>query len=68
MKRIALNKNREVNRLDLEKIEFHNKVRQTFLDLAKKYEDRYVIIDASKPLVEVNKSVEEAIARRLKEK
>ncbi len=68
LKRIALNKNREVNRLDLEKIEFHNKVRQTFLDLAKKYEDRYVIIDASKPLVEVNKSVEEAIARRLKEK
>lgn len=68
LKRIALNKNREVNRLDLEKIEFHNKVRQTFLDLAKKYEDRYVIIDASKPLAEVNKSVEEAIARRLKEK
>ena len=68
LKRIALNKNREVNRLDLEKIEFHNKVRQTFLDLAKKYKDRYVIIDASKPLVEVNKSVEEAIARRLKEK
>lgn len=68
LKRIASNKNREVNRLDLEKIEFHNKVRQTFLDLAKKYEDRYVIIDASKPLVEVNKSVEEAIARRLKEK
>ena len=68
LKRIALNKNREVNRLDLEKIEFHNKVRQTFLDLAKKYEDRYVIIDASKPLAEVNKSVEEAVARRLKEK
>lgn len=68
LKRIALNKNREVNRLDLEKIEFHNKVRQTFLDLAKKYEDRYVIIDASKPLAEVNKNVEEAIARRLKEK
>lgn len=68
LKRIALNKNREVNRLDLEKIEFHNKVRQTFLDLAKKYEDRYVIIDASKPLAEVNKNVEEAVARRLKEK
>lgn len=68
LKRIALNKNREVNRLDLEKIEFHNKVRQTFLDLAKKYEDRYVIIDASKSLDEVNKNVEEAVARRLKEK
>ena len=68
LKRIASNKNREVNRLDLEKIEFHNKVRQTFLDLAKKYEDRYVIIDASKSLDEVNKNVEEAVARRLKEK
>ena len=50
LSRIAANANREVNRLDLEKIEFHKSVRNTFLELAKRYKDRYVIIDASKKL------------------
>ena len=35
--RINANANREVNRLDLEKIDFHNKVREAFLALAKRY-------------------------------
>ena len=34
LERIAKNKNREVNRLDLEKLDFHNLVRKTFLDLS----------------------------------
>ena len=63
--RIAQNSNREVNRLDLEKIEFHNKVRDTFLELAKRYPDRYVIIDASKPREEVAKATLDAILARL---
>ncbi len=45
--RIARNQNREVNRLDLERIDFHHTVRNTFLELAKRYPDRFVIIDAS---------------------
>ena len=53
LNRIAINANREVNRLDLEKIEFHKSVRETFLKLASQYKERYVIIDASKPLEEV---------------
>ncbi len=53
LERIAKNKNREVNRLDLEKLDFHNKVRETFLELSKKYKDRYVVIDASKSFDEV---------------
>ncbi len=63
--RIASNASREVNRLDLEKLEFHNKVRDTFLDLAKKYPDRYVIIDASQSRDEVAKATLEAIMNRL---
>ena len=35
LERIAKNANREVNRLDLEKLDFHHKVRNTFLELAK---------------------------------
>ena len=63
--RIASNASREVNRLDLEKLEFHNKVRDTFLALAKKYPDRYVIIDASQSRDEVAKATLEAIMNRL---
>ena len=63
--RIASNANREVNRLDLEKIDFHKKVRQTFLDLAKRYPDRFVVIDASLSREEVAKNTLEAILKRL---
>ncbi len=51
--RIAANKNREVNRLDLEARNFHVKVRNTFLDLSKVYQDRYHIIDASQSFDQV---------------
>ena len=57
LKRIEKNKGREVNRLDLEKLEFHKKVRDNFHALAKKYSTRYVVIDASKPLNEVANEV-----------
>lgn len=63
--RISANANREVNRLDLEKIEFHNKVRESFLSLAKRFPDRYVIIDASLSRDEVAKATMEAILSRL---
>lgn len=63
--RIAANANREVNRLDLEKIEFHKSVRNTFLELAKQYKNRYVIIDASKPLDEVVENTWKEILKKL---
>ena len=63
--RINANADREVNRLDLEKIDFHNKVRESFLALAKRFPDRYVIIDASMGREEVAKATMEAILSRL---
>ena len=65
LQRIASNADREVNRLDLEKIEFHNKVRDTFLELARRYPDRYVVIDASKSREEVAKATLDAILNKL---
>lgn len=65
LKRIEKNKGREVNRLDLEKLEFHKKVRDNFHALAKKYSTRYVIIDASKPLNEVEDEVYKIIKETL---
>lgn len=65
LQRISANANREVNRLDLEKLEFHNKVRDSFLLLAKKYPERFIIIDASKDREQVAKDTLEAILSRL---
>ena len=66
LERIAKNASREVNRLDLEKIEFHRGVRATFLEIAKRYSDRFVIIDASKPLDQVVQDVYDAVMARMK--
>ncbi len=53
LKRIDKNKEREVNRLDLEKLSFYETTRNTFLDLAKKYPTRIKIVNASKSIHEV---------------
>ena len=65
LERIAKNANREVNRLDLEKLDFHHCVRNTFLKLAEKYNDRYVVIDASQPYDIVLEEVYNIIKRHL---
>ena len=63
--RISANADREVNRLDLEKLEFHNSVRESFLALAKRFPERFIIIDASQSREEVAKATMEAILSRL---
>ena len=65
LQRIAANKGREVNRLDLEKIDFHDNVRKTFLELAKRFKDRFVVLDASKSFDEVVQDAYHAIKDRL---
>lgn len=63
--RINADKNREVNRLDLEKLSFHKAVREGYLKLAKMYPERFVIIDASKSKEEVVEQTLKAIEERL---
>ncbi len=65
LQRIAKNKNREVNRLDLEKLPFHQKVYDAFIELSKKFPERYVTIDASQSLEDVIKDAYNAILERL---
>lgn len=65
LQRIAANANREINRLDLEQLSFHQKVRNTYLTLAKRFNDRYVVIDASLPLPSVIENTYQAIHQRL---
>lgn len=63
--RIAANAGREVNRLDLEKMDFHKNVRSAFQGLAKRFADRYVVIDASQSFEKVVEDAYQAIKTRL---
>ncbi|MEW8956159.1 dTMP kinase [Clostridium sp.] len=53
LRRINKNKNREVNRLDLEGLDFHRKVREGYKKVIKMHKERIIEIDASKTLEEV---------------
>ena len=61
MKRINEHKGREVNRLDLENLEFHRKVREGYQLLSRKYSNRIIEIDASQPLQKVYEIAESKI-------
>lgn len=61
LERINKNKGREVNRLDLENLEFHQKVREGYMILAERFPERIVKIDASKQLDSVYEEAEAKI-------
>lgn len=63
--RIARNQEREVNRLDLEGLELHHKVRQGYLALAEKEPERIVKIDASQSFEAVFADVLTILEKRL---
>lgn len=50
LKRIALNSNREQNRLDLETLAFHEKVYEGYHVLLKKFSDRMKLVDAEQEI------------------
>jgi dTMP kinase len=53
LKRISKNQGREVNRLDLESLGFHQKVHEGYQLLLKRFPERIIKIDASRSLEEV---------------
>lgn len=59
------NNNREVDRLDLEKINFHNLVREGYLAVAKKFPNRIKVIDGSSCMNKVYNDVKEAVLKLL---
>ncbi|WP_421382501.1 dTMP kinase [Bacillus salacetis] len=66
--RISKHKGREVNRLDLEAIDFHERVREGYFMLLDQFPDRITKIDASRPFDDVYQNafdiVEKFIAER----
>lgn len=61
LERINQHKDREVNRLDLEELEFHQKVREGYYLLMEQYPERIYKIDASYPIQHVFKEAEAKI-------
>lgn len=52
------------DRLELQDASFHERVRQTFLDLASASPDVWLVIDATQPIEAVAKELDEALAER----
>lgn len=65
---VGLQRRAETNkqdRLDMEGIEFHEKVRQAYLNLAKEDASRWIVVDATPSLEAVEKTIWQTIESRL---
>ncbi len=57
---------RNVNRFDNEKLEFHEYIYKGYVELAKRFPNRYVVIDASESKEKVQAKVLEILLKRIK--
>ena len=65
LERISKDKNREINRLDLEEVEFHQAVYNGYQELAEKYGARIKVIDGERPAVEIVADIYQMIKLRI---
>ncbi|WP_310551920.1 dTMP kinase [Paenibacillus glufosinatiresistens] len=63
--RINASGQREVNRLDLESLAFHKRVREGYLLLAKKHPERIVTLDANRPVAVVEQELIRTLEDRI---
>ncbi|MFB6366471.1 dTMP kinase [Paenibacillus elgii] len=63
--RIRVDQGREVNRLDLESITFHNKVREGYLQILRQFPERIVRVDAERELDKVLEDIGQLLNQKL---
>lgn len=56
---------KEWNRLDQEPLDFHQRVRQGYLHLAEKEPERWLILDARRPVEAIQQEIRQAVLSRL---
>jgi dTMP kinase len=56
----------EWNRLDAYQIEFHRRVREGYLELARQEPKRWVLVDASQPWMKVQEVLRKVISKQIK--
>ncbi|WP_342427619.1 dTMP kinase [Paenibacillus sp. FSL L8-0158] len=62
--RINASRGAEMDRLDMESISFHHKVREAYLDLARKFPERITIVDASPAPEQVEQVLKDLLKKR----
>lgn len=65
LNRISKNKGREVNRLDLEELDFHVRVREGYEEVIKRFPERIVRVDANQGIEQVLTDIQEILLTRL---
>lgn len=65
LQRIAANSEREQNRLDMEKLPFHQKVYEGYTEVAKRYPERIVKVDAAQSVEQVLADAMAIVEKRL---
>ncbi|WP_281883824.1 dTMP kinase [Paenibacillus sp. YYML68] len=63
--RIQADGSREVNRLDLEAMQFHHKVREGYMEVLRRYPERIIRIDAEQTADQVEREVRHIVNQRL---
>ncbi|MCP1312258.1 dTMP kinase [Paenibacillus tyrfis] len=63
--RIRADQGREVNRLDLESMTFHNKVREGYLQVLRRFPERVVRVDAEQELDKVLEDIGQMLNQKL---
>lgn len=56
---------REVNRLDMEDISFHKRVREGYLQVVERFSDRIVLVNADQPMEKLIEEVVQIIEDKL---
>lgn len=67
LKRIAAHRENKVDRLDQEKVSFHERVYRGYKELSKEYKDRYLRIDGEKSIEEVQEETYRILKSKLDE-
>lgn len=68
LRRIQSNGDREINRLDLEALEFHEKVYEGYQVTINRWKDRFIIIDADRTIEEVFQETKNQLLMALKKR
>ncbi|MFJ7978599.1 dTMP kinase [Peribacillus sp. JNUCC 23] len=62
LQRVHSNQEREVNRLDMEELQFHEKVREGYQIIMERFRERFYVVDAAQPLdIVVDKTMRKVI-------
>lgn len=65
---IGLSRIKNADRLESESIEFHNRVRQEYLQLAAMDPERYLVLDAQRPIIEIHQDITARISALIAKK